>query len=608
MGAATLLVMIEQNLAAYFADCPSVADVLRQHVPRDVEALTTHSGAASLRYRGQHLHSSIDPEAEAQSLFADGKARDADLVILLGLGAGHALRALRARSRARVLVYEPSRDLLAFSLRTLNLAGDPNLHPDGVVHDLSMLRVRLPELYGVGDEIALAVPPAYRRAFPAELATLHEELAFFAGQARLSENTYNLRMQFWIDNLIENLPQRTRLASALSLEGRFRGTPAVIVSAGPSLAKNLGALQTLQDRALILSTNTAYRALEQAGIVPDLVVVIEGLDVRLQFEGCTRLRETHGLFAGVANPRLYELPFQGGFIFDDGIPFYQRWLEEHLPPVASWSGGLCVAHGAFSAALAMGCDPIVLVGQDLAHTRGRVYAAGTVFGQMEAVADGERVVFRKAEAKQEIDRRTALHAPGLTPFRGEEARVRVPGYHGGEVESTLAFATFRRWFENAAVLHGGGRRLWNCTEGGARIEGFAQRPLAEAAAELGGPRGVRQVIGEAMRVPAVSRRRLAEATGRAARRLRRVREAARAARGEPGRAGPVERLRALCRSDPLLNGYLRRDMSGFRAAVKATRDLGEVAALEAGLYESIELAADKLERALRAARTRAEAS
>lgn len=616
---ASALGMRERNLAAYFADRPAQAQALRGHLCVGVERLASRSGAATLRYQGQYLHSSVDPVAEAERLFVDDRIRDAGLVVLFGLGAGHTLRALRQRSQARVVVFEPSPDVLAHALDTLDLRGDELLRPDALAGDLESLRLHLPNVHLLGDEIAFVVTPPYLRVFQADAEVVSAEVRFFADQAKLSDNTYDLRMRLWIDNVIDNLPERTRLASATALEGRFAGVPGIVVSAGPSLAGNIHILRELQDRAVIVSTNTAYRALERAGVTPDLVIGLEALDVGPQFRGAEKLGETLALLDGVTHPSLFALPFAGGFIFDDGIPFYQHWLIRHLSPVTDWSCGMCVAHAAYSAVRQMGCDPIVLVGQDLAHTGGRVYAQGTVFESMTATASdsGDTVLLGNAEVKREIDRRSEERSPGMQSFAAEEPRVRVPGYHGGEVDSTLSFRAFARWFENAAVRNAGERTLLNCTEGGARINGFEQRPLRELAASAGGPRGVKAALREAASRPAQTVAHVAAVCEREARELWHIREliaeVRRSARSAGQSAGAAsrhallqEKLQAAMREHSLLNGYVRKALGEVRRDARAGEDRDALwRRLHEVVWEAAGALASRLERAAQSARSRA---
>ena len=60
----------------------------------------------------------------------------------------------------------------------------------------------------------------------------------------------------------------------------------------------------------------------------------------------------------------------------------------------------------------------------------------------------------------------------------------VPGYRGGMVQTTPEFAVVREWFGLTALDETGRTTLFNCTEGGARIDGMHHAPLAEVLSAL----------------------------------------------------------------------------------------------------------------------------
>src|SRR6185503_4743165 len=76
----------------------------------------------------------------------------------------------------------------------------------------------------------------------------------------------------WLLQGLANLPALAAHASIAGLRGAFAGRPCVLVSPGPSLAKNVDALRELAARALILSGTHALSALARAGVVPHFVV------------------------------------------------------------------------------------------------------------------------------------------------------------------------------------------------------------------------------------------------------------------------------------------------------------------------------------------------
>jgi hypothetical protein len=92
------------------------------------------------------------------------------------------------------------------------------------------------------------------------------------------------------------------------------------------------------------------------------------------------------------------------------------------------------------------------VGQDLAYSQGKSHAGAHV---------------------------------GLT-LQSEDQRAgrlnrTIPGYYGGEVETTVQLDSYRYWFEEVIRKYPQ-LNVINATEGGARIAGTTQMPLAEAVA------------------------------------------------------------------------------------------------------------------------------
>jgi hypothetical protein len=187
----------------------------------------------------------------------------------------------------------------------------------------------------------------------------------------------------------------------------------------------------------------------------------------------------------------------------------------------------------------------------------------------------------------------------MRTFAREEPRVRVPGYYGGEVESTVAFRAFARWFESAALRTGGTPRLINSTEGGAFIEGFEAVPLATIASTLGPERGIRASLAAAAGEPAISATRLSQRIAAAADELGRARRAASRSGGVGGvSSDDLERLRSVVREQPLLNGYVRKEMNALRRDREAGVDAAQ---LQRKLVRTVAAGAGALEQRLRAA-------
>jgi hypothetical protein len=195
------------------------------------------------------------------------------------------------------------------------------------------------------------------------------------------------------------------------------------------------------------------------------------------------------------------------------------------------SAGFCVANAATSIAYVLGCDPIVLVGSDLAYADGRVYASGTAFGAMRARENDDGTAqLEHLEGKRAIEERSGDACSGnRMPDRAKT--VRVPGWGGGpDVTSTRDFVMFRDWYTYAAKqLAAEGIDAINATEGGAHVPGFRDVPLAAAFADRPCI-DARGRLAEILRRPATPAARLASAVADELGRVRTLVELARTAR------------------------------------------------------------------------------
>ena len=117
--------------------------------------------------------------------------------------------------------------------------------------------------------------PAYSRYREATFLALAQELT--VGQNEVSQ-TLSEYMDFRSSPL-RNFGRNTYLwqqsVNAASLFNKFRGCPAVIVAAGPSLEKEIEHLKGLDSRALILAGGSSVNALLQAGIMPHMAASVD---------------------------------------------------------------------------------------------------------------------------------------------------------------------------------------------------------------------------------------------------------------------------------------------------------------------------------------------
>lgn len=152
--------------------------------------------------------------------------------------------------------------------------------------------------------------------------------------------------------------------------------PAIIVSAGPSLNKNILELKNAKNKAFIVAVDTAVRPLVNAGIIPDMYVVVDGLKPKelLDFDEAKKIP----LMPSITSTKEILQNHTGKKIFYfEGQNFIWSMMMMNGIPFSTVSCGGSVACSAFSLVYKLGFSRIILVGQDLALTGNKTHADGT---------------------------------------------------------------------------------------------------------------------------------------------------------------------------------------------------------------------------------------
>lgn len=283
--------------------------------------------------------------------------------------------------------------------------------------------------------------------------------------------------QLWLTHAMENLAALAKHEGVECLRGAASGCPAVLVSPGPSLAKNIAQLAALHDRAVIIAHNRSLKPLREAGVVPHFVLVTDPLDLCYQLDNGSLDGVGAFVIDLIAHPRVVALP-AGRKVFYTSIA---EISEAFLAPAgisAQLGSGGSVATLALSLAVALGADPIVLCGQDLALAGDSYYIPTAPDGQTKVQVHGELGTFQNSGAAL-MD---TMHATGRLQVGASSVQKfhPVPGWGGGEVLTSVQFDTYRKWFARIADDLRGKVQLVNATEGGAHIPGMEHIPLATA--------------------------------------------------------------------------------------------------------------------------------
>ncbi|EPN7178816.1 motility associated factor glycosyltransferase family protein [Campylobacter upsaliensis] len=249
-----------------------------------------------------------------------------------------------------------------------------------------------------------------------------------------------------LDSMIKNPSLKELLAKR---GAKFKSC--VIVSTGPSLSKQLPLLKEVQERVVIFAADSAYPILMQNDIVPDYVCMVERTDFTAEFfkhDFGNKDDKTTFLLASLVHPNAIEYLEKRGrnYIL---IPKHLNFAQYvDLKAFSLLSSAVSVAHMAFAIALELEFKELVFIGQDLAyndvgHSHPKDY---------QHSADFESEAYEK---------------------------IKVVAYGGeGFVESHEIWIFFRQILEDL-VKYVVSAKIYNATEGGARIEGMIEKPFSE---------------------------------------------------------------------------------------------------------------------------------
>ncbi len=471
----------EQNRAALEKRNPGLVAALDAEPAEGVELVPGPRGGTSLREAGVLLGSAYDPGRDGERLAAQMAEAPADILVALGFGLGEQLEAFAERRPETLIVYEPSLARLKAALCRLPIAKLLKTHRDiHLTADLDQFTAILAARYVPGLCIRVFPHPAVLRLDPAGVAAAVERTKRIKDATDTRISTSVSQLMPWAFITAANGRRIARSAHFGRTSGLFAGKPAVVAAAGPSLDKQLPLLRAHRDRVVVIAIGQTLKALRQAGIEPDLVHVLESKDVSQQLTGAGDTRQLIVALTPDAHPAIYDVPARAVFTATTGGSPMGGWIAKATGESRFTMGGGTVAQGAVGLAVMMGCNPILLIGQDLAFTDGRAYAQGSAydFVQVELAEDGTC-------ALTEMNQKASLiNDPSRLTTRDRVSKGRivwVDGWNEGErVPTWRAYASFIEQYREIGLgLARRGYQLVNCTEGGARIPMVDHRPFRE---------------------------------------------------------------------------------------------------------------------------------
>ncbi len=200
-------------------------------------------------------------------------------------------------------------------------------------------------------------------------------------RSRLSTKDVNIATlakfeKIWNSNIARNIRYFLELPGAGIFYNRFRGIPAIVAAAGPSLTKSIDFIREKENKCIIIAVDTAFGILLKNGIEPHFCITVDPQVINARyFEG---LRYSKTLI--VADPTVHPSVFHfcAGRAVTTSVAFnIMKWIEWIAGEKGEITHGGSVSTNAYDFARRLGAGPLIMVGQDLAFTGGYAHARGS---------------------------------------------------------------------------------------------------------------------------------------------------------------------------------------------------------------------------------------
>lgn len=405
----------------------------------NIEILSTKSNLPTMKIDGYYIHSSYNPLKEAEK-FAEKHYVPNTVHILYGYGLGYFAKELYEKFQfgEELLVIDPFQIIEDKDERIYYIDKE----------NFDEIDKYLALMMNGGINVNYVESPNYNKFQLETYAKVLEKIRNRKNSKKIENNTLNSLSNLWFENIVYNLYSATNDSSFKKLENKF-DVPIVIAAGGPSLTKQLDTVKKYRDNMILISAGSTVNSLIQAEIIPDYIVNIDGSKENIKHYKELSDFNIPYIYGFHSTHEIRKLFSEEGYYFGQlNIDFNDEVISDIFErDIVSVNGGTSVAVFCLSLAVRMTTGPIALIGQDLAYTNNISHA-------------------KNNRNYKEID-------------LGQNDLKKIKGYYDDVVLSDPSLISMKEDFEMIMSGFDDSNTIFNCTEGGAKINHMAQMPFEE---------------------------------------------------------------------------------------------------------------------------------
>jgi hypothetical protein len=357
-----------------------------------------------IKDQGLTIYSKYDPYLEVSRWLDQMKTDIAEKqqVLLFGLGLGYHLEGLLERYPDKLFyIIEPDLEVFLALIESRDMEPilkHKNIASLSVGSDSSIFHSTINIISeNVRSSFAFIIVPFYQRHYTTEIKKLRTSASELLLSYRGNIATFLVSAERWMENIIRNYPYVLSSPDLSILKDKFAGIPAIIVGSGPSLKEDIETIRKLQPHCIVLSAGTSLQALSKNGIAPDLSVSIDGSYSNYIAFKDIDMENIPLLFSGTVHHSILSKERLNTLYVSVSLDTVTSYLHPDSQSIPSVYSTASVTGTAIQAAAYMGCNPIVLAGQDMSYPNDTFYTEGVVHRTHEQIDE----ILAKANEKVE---------------------------------------------------------------------------------------------------------------------------------------------------------------------------------------------------------------
>ncbi|WP_194841567.1 motility associated factor glycosyltransferase family protein [Sporosarcina obsidiansis] len=408
-----------------------------------------------------YLQSKYDPLKEAQRFAGKFDSESIKHVLFAGIGTGAHIQAfMEKHPDTKFSIYEPNEEVLHMYLSNFRLDDLPIRQLEKIFTgtDEEMVMADVQQILAESNNVLKIITlPVYEKIYGEQIQIIFQK-ALESVKDRHSALATNVAFQKrWTINSIKNFPTVLQTPNILHDIDRsaFKGKPAIIVAAGPSLNEEFENLRYIKEHGLayIFSVGSAINALIEQEIFPDAACTYDPQDINyrviqvIKDKEITEIPLIFGSSVGFETLENYPGEMLHMIVNQDTVtPTLLELDDEERLDIINDAPSIAVI--TFQLLAKLQVSQIILVGQNLAYINNQHYALGIDYGSGSSIVTEEKL----------------------------QSALVIKDVYGNDVKTTEGFNRMRTQLEMYISLYPQ-IKVWNTTKGGAVIHGTLFKTL-----------------------------------------------------------------------------------------------------------------------------------